>query len=860
MADNFNDKDDELLAKLRKVLGFSSSDDPDDEDQDAAPIEQKTSADDKSKKAAFDTSVFDEEPDEPSPYVYDDNIVSFSDTLDRFFENSDRPEKKKNDSDETADFVFNKKQDKEEEEETANFTLSEKDDKKDKKESYEPELHESEGATIAVKDASETSVKDSAENKSITEKTTVIDKADDTIDIPGSDDDKIPEEQNQSSSVSDDRTAFNRTFATGEDETIENGSYNTEESNIMDSMQKAAQIGAAAAIANDLDDLFDDEYDPKKAKEQKKREKQIKKETAQAVQDTQDNLIEYTETVQKRLFLEQYKRLYRSHKIRISISLILGILLLLLEALPAFGVPLFHFISIDRNPTVYVLMLLQLFVLISACSFTFLADGIRSIGQKKIIPETLAVTFCILTLIYGIFMAFIASPENACPAFFSPCALCIISMLFYRFRALKREIMGFNIIASAKPKYILEAQSLSEECKEKNELFEFLPEDASAFKIRKTKFVNSFVQKSRRSCKDKTALNYILPTVSAAFIISLIILIILKNDISSAVTASFSIFALLVPSALFTGFSLPFYRSASAAFEYDSTILGEHAADEFASASIISLKDSEVFPSYSIKTSNLVNYNNSRIDYTVFATASVFKKIGGPLCPIFAQAAKELELTDDVTIIKTEHDGIEATVNSDSVLIGSAAFMERNDLSPAYSVDDENMESSNEKRVMYIASNGKINAKMHIKYTMNAELAATVKQLAKMGMCISVMTLDPNIDTDLLSLYIDVNKYPVRVIKCSSPDEMLQATFATTADIVSIKSPRALLQTLTLCKKLQASVRTNLLSVLLSVIIGIMAGVLMLLTESESSINSLYIVAYQIFWMLLSHLITFVSV
>ncbi len=920
MADNFNgnDRDDELLEKLRKVLGFSSDSDTADDvaetsntdvtdvseaeeseisDTDSFSLSHKdetsSSSDKKEKKnrhtqkdsdsvekaerqAAFDTSVFDSEDDgDVSPYAYDDSIMSFSDTLDRFFEMNEQPSEKKNtggvtqelgmqnttefsDADTTADFIPAKAS---EEERTADFipvTKTAKADGNANDGDSDTDLEQ----TVTEEGSSEAEPENDPTVTAADVSDTVINSSD-TVEADGTPEPEpsLPPRQDTGG---EDRNSFNRTFSTGDGEDINSDIYTDAENGIMDSMQKLSE-GAELSFEDDLDRIFGEgAFESEGGVSREKLKKRERKEKKEPIPDTSaendGSLVEFTSDVQAKLFKKQYSKQYKNAKRKLTCAVVLGIPLLLFELLAAFGVSLPHFMNIQKNPAVYALILLQLFVLITACSFNHLADGVRSVLKRKILPESVAAVYCTITLIYGITVCITASPENVCPAFFSPCALCVISLLLYKFRELSREIMGFNIITSKKSKYVLEPQNIEHASKERNELFDYLPEDASAFKINKTSFVHGFVRNSRTSCSDKKILKYILPVILSVFAVAFIAMIFVKHSVSQAMSDAVSVFALVLPTALFNGFSLPFYRCSSAAYEFDSAILGEEAADSFSAASVVTLKDKEVFPSYSIKTSKFITYNSSRPDYIVFAAASVFKKLGGPLSTIFVNTAKELELTDNVTVIKTERDGIETVVNSDSVLIGSAAFMERNNLTPTYSVDDEVTESSNEKRVMYIASNGKINAKMHIKYAIDSDFAKTIKQLAKTGMCIAVMTFDPNIDNGLISAEIDIGKYPVRVVKCSSLDEMSTTQENISGEIVSKSSPKALLNALTLCKKIKSALRTNVLAMLLCVAVGSLISLLLLLTGSGSEINSLYIVAYQVFWIILSYIITALSI
>ncbi len=888
MADN--NRDDELLEKLRRALGFTEDSDSADEQSDnsdftedeknvdeQSDVNEPTSeqiADEPSKEisdtestspAAFDTSVFDSsDTEETTVYQYDEGLTIFSDTLDRFYETDSnislsQTENDKDDGDfslddfVTADFLPPHKEDAQSEidDTIQDEPISVPDDDLSESESQDDPT-QAVGDTLLAEDLISEHTKsaepvvssDTAPTGDTVEKTPIL----------------------RQDATADDRTAFNRKFSTGiDEENAESDSYTEDENGIMDTIEQTAlkRNSLLDDDDDDLDSIFEEgafvAAPTVKRKDKKKKEKAPKEEKPKQEKKDDAHLFEYTEKAQTSLFASNYMKQRKSLKLRTKISVFLSAILLLIESLAAFGVNLPHVINVHRNPGVYSLVLLQLFLLISACAYTYLADGIRSLFKAKIAPESLASVYCIMTLIYGLTIAFTATPSNVCPAYFSPCALCILSLLFYKRRALEREIMGFQIVKSHRPKYVLESAEIDEESRKNNELFDYLPDDASAFKITKTTFVNDLVYKSKQPCADKSVLKYILPIVAAYFIITVTVLAVMRENVSSAVISGFSAVSIVLPGALFTGFSLPFYRSSLNAYEIDSAILSEQAADTFASASVVSFDDTEVFPFYAIRTGNFVTYNNSRPDYIIFAAASVFNKVGGPLGKIFAKTARELELTDNVKILKLEHDGIEAMVDSDNVLIGSAAFMERYNLDPTYSVEDETAESGNNKRVMFIASNGKINAKMRIKYTVDAEFARTIKRLARMGVCIAVMTSDPNIDTGLLSSEIDIGKYPIRVVKRAATDKNDTKETAT-ADIISKGTPKTLLGALSICKKVKASIRTNVMAALLATAIGIMLSLLLLFTGKDATFNSLYIVLYRVFWIILAYVITALSI
>lgn len=787
----------ELVKELNRVLGIE---DVDEEEEDTV-----TDADENENKkdtaAPFDTSVFDsleQEGKEITPFEFDEELLGFSDTLDRIFEDDEKKSKLEASEDEiTCDFI------------------------------------------APVKETDQTRQADSVESES----------------------EAVKEETDEKKHSADtaltgaDRVPFNQTYAPDDEaEATDEDGYTEDENEIMDALGDATAIKEKPHY--DLDLLYSDEQTEEELlAEQKKRERK-KRERAKNRQRTAPGL-EYTAPSQKKLFVEHQKRQYRTLNIRIVLASVFAAVILLLESLAHYGVSFPHFMSLDKNPAVYVLILLQLFVLCSALAFTYIADGVKAVFSGNCKTESLTALCVIFTTGYGIFMSVYAKSAAVSSTCFSIPALCVLSTLFAQKRDLLCEIMSFRIASSTRTKYILQSCDISPEDRLNSDVFQYLPDGAKMLKINKTSFVDSFFSRSRSNCRDRRAFNIILPTVLAIFVAVLVITLLTARSVTSAVSNAFTSFCIFLPLGAFSAYSLPFYKLALHGQDIESAIIGKDAVDEFSSASVISFEDKEVFPSYGVKTSDFKQYDTGRVDHTMYVLASVFKKLGGPLGTVFVNTAKELSLTDDVRIISVLDDGIESMVNDDCILLGSASFMEENGLVPHYTSEDEANETSNGKRIMYVASNGNIVAKMSIKYNIDTDFLETLKELSSSGVCIAIKTFDPNIDTGLLSEHIDINKYPIRVLKCTDASQMSESVKNAEGDIISKSSPACLLKLLGMCQRTKNALRTGILSMVLSSVIGVIIICLSLLSNSFSGMSVLYVLLYQIIWIIVSHAVSY---
>ena len=563
---------------------------------------------------------------------------------------------------------------------------------------------------------------------------------------------------------------------------------------------------------------------------------------------------EYTNTAQKKPFKDKYKKLYKSSRIKLICAFLFTLMLLCLETVISLGHEVPYFIDPVSNSRVLVLVAFQLFLIVFAFFFTDFIGSIKAITRGKITCEFLTASFSVITVAFGIYQAIISIQNPV--LIFSPCAFCITATLLNKHRDLKREISSFNIASSNMIKYTIDEFKPSSESMKNDEFYSYLPEDPTMLKINKTNFIENFVSNTRKHSKLK---NHFLIAGGLCLLAAIIVffaMFLLKKSFDNSLTYAFMLFSAIIPSSLFTAFSFPLYKVSNAAFQDNSTFIGECVADNFSEAAVVSFDDKEVFPSYALKLLSVKVYGENRIDHVLFTATSVFKKLGGPLYDVFENASREIEKTDNVKIFSIYDDGIEATVNDEHILLGSASFMEKQNFIPVYTDDDQNAEAKNAKRIMYMASGGTIVAKLYLKYTADSDFSSILQQLTSAGMCIAVKTFDPNIDTSLLASEINIKKYPVRVIKCADKSELSQTLQSTDATIISKGSAKSLLKVLTNCRKLSSVIRMGVLFSLISIIVGIMIAGFMVFAGVDNGISSLVIVLYQLLWMTICNIYT----
>jgi len=418
------------------------------------------------------------------------------------------------------------------------------------------------------------------------------------------------------------------------------------------------------------------------------------------------------------------------------------------------------------------------------------------------------------------------------------------------YMSLKRDIYSFNIVASKRIKYIISEIPEGEESLERTTFAEYIDEDSNVSRVSKASFIDGFFHRTKESTRPIPVLRAILPLPVAIAIFFFIFAAFVRNDPYLGLTSGYISLMLSTPITLMLVVAIPFYRASKIAYEQGGAIIGEDSLEEYSDVAAISFDDKDVFPSGGVKIRSIKVYNNNRIDRVIYNVASLFKHIGGPLADVYSIATKDFECSDDVEIVDIQEDGIEAVISGKHVFLGRESFLVRNNFNPVLDQEDMRIQASTSTSITFLVTNDEIAAKIYTSYSIDPGFAAIAKQLYRAGMCLGIKTFDPGIDDALLARFIDLAKYPVKIIKCRSMADKLATEEKADSGIVSKKSARSLLKTLSLCEKVNSCSKTGTFVAMLSVIIGFAISAFLLFQDLSGSINGVYVALYQLFWLI----------
>lgn len=559
--------------------------------------------------------------------------------------------------------------------------------------------------------------------------------------------------------------------------------------------------------------------------------------------------VEFSSYDQKDELIGRFKSSYYTGLIRLAAAAAILVLVFLIENYAFLGLSIPSFMRPTSYPVVYAMVDLQLVVLCGVLVGRQVISGVKSAIALKLTPESIT-AFALITSALYTFVAAFTAPVAGFALYNLPVVLTTLLALVYEFLNIKRDVLSFGVVSTERQKFVVSPVSDATETLEREVFNDYLSEEARIVRVAKADFVDGFFERSEEKRLPKPIIGLLIPLVAIVSFAFLMLTFIITKSVYEAVTAAFMTTAFIMPTSAFIIYSYPFYTASRNAYKEGSAIIGESSLGEYSGASVISFEDKEVFPSGGVNVKSIKVYDNSRIDEVLYCLASSFTLVGGPLADVFNRVTHDLGRSDNVELIDVDDDGFSVNVDEIRVYIGKTSYVEKHDFLLPADQRGRHIEQDPSSGTLYVAYSGKIAAKIFAQYSIDNEFEAILSQLYKTGLCVGIKSFDPNIDDLLLAKKVNAMKYPVKVIRSRTVEDIPHSYERSDSGIVSLRSVKSLLKTVALCERVTGFMKTGLIFKLMAMFIGIIVMMLIGIFGKGFNIPSLYIMLYQAFWAL----------
>ncbi len=572
-------------------------------------------------------------------------------------------------------------------------------------------------------------------------------------------------------------------------------------------------------------------------------------------EEQEENYLKYTSRDQNAVVAGMYRKRVRKSLLRIFIVALLALGILFLEL--ATNESTFHseFLKQGSYGIVYILVDLQLLFFIALTMLDSIRNGIKGIVKFALNTDSLLVVSIFFAAIYSLVLIFTNPTAVDLKLYNFPSAFAALCSAIAKFLCARKDYKCFRIVASKRPKYT--ACELKGGTREADEFYKYLFEDSDIYTVKRTRFIDGFVERTERRAKFEDVFNFIVPSVFIAGVVLFIVMMVLGNNAFSAYQAFSVIVAASVPASAFFMITLPVISANRIGAKHSTAFVGNAIAEEYATASVLSFADTEVYPASLVKITNIRMYGDTRIDAILTDLAKIFKFVGGPLSKVLSATLTEnVDAPAMIRVIESANDGLCVAMEGKNFFMGKRSYMKRYRFECPVDEGDEAYENG-VGSVMYVVSEDKLAAKLYIKYTINPLFDALLKDMYKAGLCLGVKTLDPNINNDLINRGVKFRKCPISVLRGIDPEDVVGEVERVDSGVVCNSTLHNFLKMFSLCDKVRHITKSNVIVTVVSVFLSFITVAFLAITGGIAAITSLHAVAFQLFWLLPVCLISF---
>ena len=254
--------------------------------------------------------------------------------------------------------------------------------------------------------------------------------------------------------------------------------------------------------------------------------------------------------------------------------------------------------------------------------------------------------------------------------------------------------------------------------------------------------------------------------VIMSVIISLIFMIAGMSISEAAAVMMVTVFVLLPIGALL-GMTLPYIISVFSLSKRGIALTSRRTVKHYADAKVMVFNDLHIFKKCDPKNVGFVAYDKNCTRDVIAALQILYSRIGGPMATSFDNLSDDMR-AKRIRVRRIAKNGIEALVDRKHVLIvGELSFLSR------YGVKFPGATSSNEKSgnaSIYVSLDGRASAMISAKYEIEPVFDMLIERLSAEGGHCVIETYDPIINTAFVSALRRKGNAPISVVHKNAAD------------------------------------------------------------------------------------------
>ncbi len=530
-----------------------------------------------------------------------------------------------------------------------------------------------------------------------------------------------------------------------------------------------------------------------------------------------------------------YTEQKRKTLIRLIISGSAALLLFVYEYLTFAGVNMPWLFNQHEYPVSHSMISLQLLLIAIVPSLNLVAKGIYDAFKLRSTPYSVGSVLILVNVIYTVMIA-VFRPENYMLFNFVG-ALSAVLAIVYEYVMLISEEKAFHSVSfDGAKKYVFV---------EDNEEKPF--GDQPTLRAYRTDFNKNFFAKVGKRVSDYKYLGILIPAVIVAGAILCGCLLIINGNVTAAINGGMLLINFALPVGVLGAYSVPLFFAILSLKKEKGAIIGHSSVENYSNTRFVTFDEADIFPSMKTTYIDLKPCGDSPIADVLSKTSMLFSAIGGPLSHM-VETTGETGEKGKVDIIGIFDDGISATVNSEPMLVGSARFLEINNVDINASSDYRDSDESNE--ILYVAIDGKLAARYYIKYIPDPAFVEAINMLGAKGISVGIRTRNPGVNSRIIEKRCPEMKYKVYTIKSLAEGDKDINSYQSSTDsgIVAHGKASKLVRPLIMALDLKKYYKIDAYLRYASAGIGALLVIIYAVMGRIADLSSLSVALYQLVW------------
>lgn len=366
-----------------------------------------------------------------------------------------------------------------------------------------------------------------------------------------------------------------------------------------------------------------------------------------------------------------------------------------------------------------------------------------------------------------------------------------------------------------------------------------------------TRFLSDFLKISYAPDPSEEITGKLTPiTVISALFVTVMYGILFKN-VAGTVSALAVMLCVGTPFTALLAGNLPLLLFSRRMLREGAMVAGYPSVRQFCDTTAAMVSAAELFPRGCVKLSELIPYQEFRVEENLLMAAAVLTEAGSPIAPVFDELVAENAhvLPTVESVLYEDKSGLVGWIGGERVLIGNMALMNRYHITVPQTLSKKKGDG---RAITYIACSGQAVAALILSYHASPIAKPQIQKAESSGLAFVVSTCDPNVTADLIADRYEIFYRSVKVMPPGYSNTIEEATSKVEETSRSYLATRgrcgAMVRAIGGCIGLKANISLGIVIEIFGLILGVLLCATLALYASVTRLSIVELMIYILFW------------